>query len=87
MTAGYMYQCLAYGHDLIIIDMVTSRLKRFSNQVGFLTKPTLTETRDETVLIVAAFASVSVFWVLKNILWVVVDRTYALTAMEKLIVL
>lgn len=56
-----MYQCLAYGHDLIIIDMVTSRLKRFSNQVGFLTKPTLTETRDETVLIVAVFASVSVF--------------------------
>lgn len=56
-----MYQCLAYGHDLIIIDMVTSSLKRFSNQVGFLTKPTLTETRDEAVLIVAAFATVSVF--------------------------
>lgn len=56
-----MYQCLAYGHDLIIMDMVTSRLKRFSNQVGLLTKPTLTETRDEAVLNVALFATLSVF--------------------------
>lgn len=56
-----MYQCLAYGHDLIVMDMVTSRLKRFSNQVGFLTKPTLTETRDEALLNVAAFATVSAF--------------------------
>lgn len=56
-----MYQCLAYGHDLIIMDMVISRLKRFSNQVGFLTKLTLTETKDQAVLNVAAFATVSVF--------------------------
>lgn len=56
-----MYQCLAYGHDLIIMDMVTSRLKRFSNQVGFLTKPALTGTRDEVVLNVAAFATLSGF--------------------------
>lgn len=46
--------------------MVTSSLKRFSNQVGFLTKPTLTETRDEAVLNVAVFATVSVFWILKK---------------------
>lgn len=56
-----MYQCLAYGHDLIIMDMVTSHLKRFSNQVGFLTKPTLNETRNEAVLNVTAFATVLVF--------------------------
>lgn len=56
-----MYQCLAYGHDLIIMDMVTSRLKRFSNQVVFLTKPTVTGARDEAVLNVAAFATVSGF--------------------------
>lgn len=55
--------------------------------MGFLTKPTLTETRDEALLNVAAFATVSAFWVLKNILWVVVDRTCALTTMGKLIVL
>ena len=61
MTAAYTYQCLAYDRDLIIMDMVTSRLKRFSNQVGFLTKPTLTETRNEAVLNVTAFAAVPVF--------------------------
>lgn len=33
--------------------------------MGFLTKPTLTGTRDEAVLNVAAFAAVSAFWVLK----------------------
>lgn len=56
-----MYQCLAYGHDLIIMDMVTSRLKRFSNQVFFLTKRTVTETRNEAVLNVTTFATVLVF--------------------------
>lgn len=61
-----MYQCLAHGHDLIIMDMVTSRLKRFSNRVVFLTKPTLTETRDEAVRNVTAFATVPVFCVLNK---------------------
>lgn len=34
--------------------------------MGFLTKPTLTETRNEAVFNVAAFATLSVFWLLKK---------------------